>query len=142
MLNLEAPPNLEDQHHAHVASVTPALRRFRRGNANTHGGRSSPSGPDALHRPARSRRQRRRAITIYTGTPAYGTFSHSNNSGLANPAEIPPTPTLPLLQADTIDVSIIPSRLVATAEEDRLSIRHNARDLWVPETTVCHSITP
>ena len=44
------------------------------------------------------------AITIYTGPPgAYGTFG-TNNSAAANPGTIPPTPTLPLLSGDTIDV--------------------------------------
>src|SRR2546423_48443 len=42
----------------------------------------------------------------------YGTFSHSNNIGTANPGEIAPTPTLPLLQGDTIDVSTVPGTLV------------------------------
>jgi hypothetical protein len=42
----------------------------------------------------------------------YGTFSTSHNSGGANPANIPPTPTLPLLQGDTIDVSSVPGTLV------------------------------
>jgi hypothetical protein len=45
------------------------------------------------------------AITIYTGPPgAYGTFG-TNNSSTANPGNIAPTPTLPLLSGDTIDVS-------------------------------------
>jgi hypothetical protein len=54
------------------------------------------------------------AITMEPTAPptAYGTFFESNNAGLANPAAIAPTPTLPLLQADTIDVSIIPGTLV------------------------------
>jgi hypothetical protein len=52
-------------------------------------------------------------IVMYPGPPtAYGTFFLSNNSGLANPGAIAPTPTLPLLQADTIDVSIVPGTLV------------------------------
>jgi hypothetical protein len=42
------------------------------------------------------------------GDNAYGTFSHIDISGLANPADIPPTPTLLLLQAFTIDMSTIP----------------------------------
>jgi hypothetical protein len=53
------------------------------------------------------------AITIYTGPPtAYGTFFLSNNAGLANPAAIAPTATLPLLSGNTIDVSTIPGTLV------------------------------
>jgi hypothetical protein len=53
------------------------------------------------------------AITIYTAPPIpYGTFSQTNNSGIGNPAQIPPTSTLPLLSGNTIDVSTIPGTLV------------------------------
>jgi hypothetical protein len=54
------------------------------------------------------------AITIFTGpqNSPYGTFIHTNNSLVANAEEIPPTPTLPLLSGDTIDVSVIPGTLV------------------------------
>jgi hypothetical protein len=54
------------------------------------------------------------AITIFNGpqNSPYGTFIHTNNSLVANAEEIPPTPTLPLLSGDTIDVSVIPGTLV------------------------------
>jgi hypothetical protein len=42
----------------------------------------------------------------------YGTFSQIRISGLPNPADIPPTPTLPLLQSSTIEMSTIPGTLV------------------------------
>jgi hypothetical protein len=52
------------------------------------------------------------AITPFPGPAmAFGTFG-TNNSGLANPANIAPTPTVPLLQAATIDVSTVPGTLV------------------------------
>jgi hypothetical protein len=56
------------------------------------------------------------AITMYPTAAglnaAYGTFSQVNPSGIGNPAQIAPTPTVPLLQAATIDVSTVPGTLV------------------------------
>jgi hypothetical protein len=43
---------------------------------------------------------------------AYGTFSHIDAFGLANPANITPFPSLPLLQGGTIEVSSEPGTLV------------------------------
>jgi hypothetical protein len=43
---------------------------------------------------------------------AYGTFSHIDAFGLANPANITPFPTEPLLQGGTIEVSSEPRTLV------------------------------
>jgi|SRR6516165_6538255 hypothetical protein len=52
------------------------------------------------------------AITIQNSPPGtYGTFS-TNNSSAANPGNIPPTPTLPLLSGNTLDGSTIPGTLV------------------------------
>ena len=42
----------------------------------------------------------------------YGTFSHIDAFGLANPANITPFPTEPLLQGGTIEVSSEPGTLV------------------------------
>src|SRR5262245_48374608 len=52
------------------------------------------------------------AITIEPTAPppAYGTFRR-NNAGGANPPNFPPTPTLPLLSGDTIDMSSMPGTL-------------------------------
>src|SRR5262249_26822995 len=54
------------------------------------------------------------AITMFARPQGvcYGTFSHSNNIGQANPADIPPTSTLPLLSGATIDVTSVAGRLV------------------------------
>jgi len=54
------------------------------------------------------------AITMFTGpqNSPYGTFIHTNNSLVANPEELPLTPSVPLLSSDTINVSVIPGTLV------------------------------
>jgi len=53
------------------------------------------------------------AITPVNGlVGAYGTFSHIDAFGLANPANITPFPTEPLLQGGTIEVSSEPGTLV------------------------------
>jgi hypothetical protein len=52
------------------------------------------------------------AIDPYRGATAYGTFYSTSISGLANPGNIPPTPTFPLLQGATLDASTIPGTLV------------------------------